>query len=72
MTTLSTIIVLALILVGIVLYVRLWLHYRRNIRKVAFMFDAIDNVDFSFNFPTQHIGHDEIWGTERSVYVSVG
>lgn len=59
MTTLSTIIVLALILVGTVLYVRLWLHYRRNIRKVAFMFDAIDNVDFSFNFPTQHIGHDE-------------
>lgn len=59
MTTLSTIIVLALILVGSVLYVRLWLHYRRNIRKVAFMFDAIDNVDFSFKFPTQHIGHDE-------------
>ncbi len=59
MTTLSTIIVLALILVGTVLYVRLWLHYRRNIRKVAFMFDAIDNVDFSFKFPTQHIGHDE-------------
>lgn len=59
MTTLSTIIVLALILVGTVLYVRLWLHYRRNIRKVRFMFDAIDNVDFSFNFPTQHIGHDE-------------
>lgn len=59
MTTLSTIIVLTLILVGTVLYVRLWLHYRRNIRKVRFMFDAIDNVDFSFNFPTQHIGHDE-------------
>ncbi len=59
MITLSTIIVLALILVGTVLYVRLWLHYRRNIRKVRFMFDAIDNVDFSFNFPTQHIGHDE-------------
>lgn len=59
MTTLSTIIVLALILVGTVLYVRLWLHYRRNIRKVAFMFDAIDNVDFSFNFSTRHIGHDE-------------
>lgn len=59
MTTLSTIIVLALILVGTVLYVRLWLHYWRNIRKVAFMFDAIDNVDFSFKFPTQHIGHDE-------------
>ena len=29
-------------------YIRLYRHYRRNIRKVAFMFDAMDNVDYTF------------------------
>ena len=35
--------------------VNIWLyrHYRRNIKKVTFLFDAIDNGDFSFNFPTE-------------------
>lgn len=32
------------------LYVRLYLRYRRNIRKVSFVFDAMDNDDFSFHF----------------------
>ena len=35
--------------------VNIWLyrHYHRNIKKVTFLFDAIDNGDFSFNFPTE-------------------
>lgn len=42
-----------LLLVAVVGYVRLYRHYRRNIKKVRFLFDAIDNGDFSFNFPTE-------------------
>ena len=49
-----TIIVLLVILVVLVA-VNIWLyrHYRRNIKKVTFLFDAIDNGDFSFSFPTE-------------------
>jgi nitrogen fixation/metabolism regulation signal transduction histidine kinase len=47
------IIVLVLLLVAVVGYIRLYRHYRRNIKKVTFLFDAIDNGDFSFNFPTE-------------------
>lgn len=36
-------------------YVRLCLNYRRNIRKVAFMFDAIDASDFTFSFSTKGV-----------------
>ena len=48
------IIVLWVILV-VLLAVNIWFyrHYRRNIKKVTFLFDAIDNGDFSFNFPTE-------------------
>lgn len=46
------IIIGVLLLVAAVGYIRLYRHYRRNIKKVAFLFDAIDNGDFSFNFPT--------------------
>ena len=48
------IIVLWVILVVLVA-VNIWLyrHYRRNIKKVTFLFDAIDNGDFSFIFPTE-------------------
>ena len=48
------IIVLWVILV-VLIAVNIWLyrHYRRNIKKVTFLFDAIDNGDFSFNFPTE-------------------
>ena len=44
---------LLLLVLAIVGYVRLYCHYRRNIRKVTFLFDAIDNVDFTFCFPTE-------------------
>ena len=47
------IIIIVLLLVAAVGYVRLYCHYRRNIKKVTFLFDAIDNGDFSFNFPTE-------------------
>ena len=45
--------IIVVLLVAVVGYVRLYRHYRRNIKKVRFLFDAIDNGDFSFNFPTE-------------------
>ena len=47
------IIIIVLLLVAVVGYIRLYRHYRRNIKKVTFLFDAIDNGDFSFNFSTE-------------------
>ena len=47
------IVFIVVLLVAVVGYVRLYSHYRRNIKKVRFLFDAIDNGDFSFNFPTE-------------------
>lgn len=47
------IIIIVLLLVAVVGYIRLYRHYRRNIKKVTFLFDAIDNGDFSFGFPTE-------------------
>ena len=56
MTTTSFIWCLVLVVAVMVLgYVRLCLNYRRNIRKVAFMFDAIDASDFTFSFSTQGV-----------------
>ena len=49
----NKIIIIVLLLVAVVGYVRLYRHYRRNIKKVRFLFDAIDNGDFSFYFPTE-------------------
>lgn len=47
------IVIIVVLLVAVVGYIRLYRHYRRNIKKVRFLFDAIDNGDFSFNFPTE-------------------
>lgn len=47
------IVIILVLLVAVVGYIRLYRHYRRNIKKVRFLFDAIDNGDFSFNFPTE-------------------
>ena len=49
----NKVIIIVLLLVAVVGYIRLYRHYRRNIKKVTFLFDAIDNEDFSFNFPTE-------------------
>ena len=47
------IIIIVLLLVAVVGYIRLYRHYRRNIKKVTFLFAAIDNGDFSFSFSTE-------------------
>lgn len=49
----NKVIIIVLLLVAVVGYIRLYRYYRRNIKKVTFLFDAIDNGDFSFNFPTE-------------------
>jgi nitrogen fixation/metabolism regulation signal transduction histidine kinase len=48
-------IIVLLVILVVLIAVNIWLyrHYRRNIKKVTFLFDAIDNGDFSFNFPTE-------------------
>ena len=33
--------------------------YRRNLRKIAFMFDAVDNDDLTFHFSTRRQSPDE-------------
>lgn len=56
MTTTSFFWCLVLVVAVMVLgYVHLYLSYRRNISKVAFMFDAIDASDFTFSFSTQGV-----------------
>ena len=52
-------IIIGLLLVSVAGYVRLYRRYRRNIKKVKFLFDAVDNVDFSFSFPTQNVSKDD-------------
>ena len=49
----NKVIIIVLLLVAVAGYIRLYRHYRRNIKKVTFLFDAIDNGDFSFKFPTE-------------------
>lgn len=56
----STIIIIILLLIIAAMvagYVRLEKRYRRNINKVRFMFDAMDNTDFAFSFPIEQ--HNE-------------
>ena len=53
------VIIVLLLVVSLAGYIRLYRHYRRNIKKVTFLFDAIDNVDFSFKFPTEGVSKDD-------------
>ena len=53
------VIIILLLVAAIAGYIRLYRHYRRNIKKVTFLFDAIDNVDFSFKFPTEGVSKDD-------------
>ena len=48
-------IIILLVILVVLATANTWLyrHYRRNIKKVTFLFDAIDNGDFSFSFPTE-------------------
>ncbi len=51
---------LALLAAGVA-YLRLWRRYRRNIAKVTFMFNAIDNGDYSFRFPEDNtLGEEQL------------
>ncbi len=60
MTMNGAVFILAVALLGaIVVYIRLWNRYRRNIGKVAFMFNALDNSDYTFRFPEKGQGADE-------------
>lgn len=53
------VIIVLLLVVSVAGYIRLYRHYRRNIKKVIFLFNAIDNVDFSFNFPMQGVSKND-------------
>ena len=53
------VIIVLLLVVSVAGYIRLYRNYRRNIKKVIFLFDAIDNVDFSFNFPMQGVSKND-------------
>ena len=53
------IIIIGILVITIIGYIRLLRRYRRNIKKVRFLFDAVDNVDFSFSFPTQNVSKDD-------------
>ena len=53
------VIIVLLLVVSVAGYIRLYRHYRRNIKKVIFLFDAIDDVDFSFNFPMQGVSKND-------------
>lgn len=46
-------------LLAVLCYLRLWMHYRRNLRKIRFMFDAISNLDTSFRFVTETGNREE-------------
>ncbi|MCH4181581.1 MAG: ATP-binding protein [Prevotella sp.] len=52
-------VIVGTILLLVLGYIRLYRHYRRNIRKVAFMFDAMDNVDYTFQFPVNKVSRDD-------------
>lgn len=59
MSSLMIAVVVGTILLFVLGYIRLYRHYRRNIRKVAFMFDAMDNVDYTFRFPENKVSRDD-------------
>ncbi|MCI6828777.1 MAG: histidine kinase, partial [Prevotella sp.] len=56
----SNVIIAILCTAAVFFIVCLVLHrrYRRTIGKVTFLFNAIDNLDFSFNFTEK--GHDKL------------
>lgn len=60
-------VIIVISVVAVVGYVWLYRHYRRNVKKVAFLFDAIDNGDFSFSFSTTQRGMKEDRMLNRSL-----
>ena len=56
---LKLLVIIVISVVAVVGYLWLYRHYRRNVKKVSFLFDAIDNGDFSFHFSTTQRGMKE-------------
>jgi len=54
--------VFAVVVLLVWLYVLSYLvrFYRRNVKKVAFMFDAIDNADYAFKYATENASTDDM------------
>lgn len=52
-------VLLLIILLLLTAYFRLWRRYHRNIRKVAFLFDALDSGDYTFRFTEGQTYSDE-------------
>ena len=46
-------------MVWIYLFIVTYRYYRRNVKKLAFMFDAIDNADYSFKYTTENVSTDD-------------
>lgn len=44
----------------IFLFHKLYSIYRKNLKKVAFMFDAIDNADYAFKYATENASSDDL------------
>lgn len=42
------------------LFHKLYSIYRKNLKKVAFMFDAIDNADYAFKYATENASSDDL------------
>lgn len=57
MTTLVLSLALALAL-GVIIWQ--WRHYQKTVRKVTFLFNAIDNGDYTFRFPEGQRGDDRL------------
>lgn len=53
-------VIIFLLLLSLILNIVLWRRYRRNAHKVSFLFNAIDNGDFSFRFPETKSKDDEL------------
>lgn len=48
-----------LLIIGAVAYVRLWLKNRKNVRKVEFLFNALDSGDYAFYFSDKNTSGSE-------------
>jgi nitrogen fixation/metabolism regulation signal transduction histidine kinase len=44
----------------IFMFHKLYSIYRKNLKKVAFMFDAIDNADYAFKYATENASSDDL------------
>ena len=53
-------VIILLLILSLFLNLALWRRYRRNAHKVSFLFNAIDNGDFSFRFPETKSKDDEL------------